>query len=156
MVSGFILALVALIVTARFCPDTPVGRLILDSLDGSARWLATPSGKRALPYVLVAIGVGLLMLAAPELAPLAAGLDLSFMADLLLVGVLAATQLNLRRARIIGRYVCHGAIRIIRRATRSRRRRSIRRPRPPQNDGGSTASSRPSPPAYGQTPAYCW
>ena len=135
MISITMLALVALIVTARFCPDTPLGRLILDVVvDGPSRWLAEPDWKKALPYAVVAIGVGLLMLVAPELAPLAAGLDLSLMADILLVGVLAAPQLNLRRVRIVGQYIRRGAVRIIRRAMRLRRRRSIRRPHPPRGD----------------------
>ena len=141
MIPVIMLALVVLIVTARFCPDTPLGRFILDIfVDGPTNWLARPDWKKALPYALVAIGAALLMLAAPELAPLAAGLDLSFMADLLLVGVLAATQLNLRRVRVIGRYVRQNVVGIVRRATRSRRRRAIRRPRTARSDDDAPAS----------------
>jgi hypothetical protein len=135
MISITMLTLVALIVTARFCPDTPLGRLILDLLvDSPANWLSKPNWKKALPYALVALGAVLVMLSAPELAPLAAGLDLSFMADLLLIGMLATTQLNLRRLRRIGRFIRHGMIRHIRRTTRARRQRSIRRPHPPRGD----------------------
>ena len=135
MVSTILMALVALIATARVCPDTPLGRLILDIfVGGPARWLARPDWKKALLYALVVIGAGLLMLAAPELAPLAAGLDLSLMADMLLVGTLLATQLNLRRLRIIGRYIRQAVVRLIRRAMRSRRWRSIRRARPSPDD----------------------
>jgi len=134
MASITILALVALIVTARFCPDAPLGRLILDILvDAPARWLAKPDWKTALPYAVVAVGAALLLLATPELAPLAAGLDLSLMADLLMVGALVAAQLSLRRLRIIGRYIRRGVVRPIRRATRSRRR-PIRRARPSRSD----------------------
>ncbi len=144
MVSVIFLALIALIVTARACPDTCAGRFILDVfVDGPARWLAEPNWKKTLPYALVATGAALLILSAPELAPLAAGLDLSLMADILLVGVLVATQLGQRRLRTIGRYIRQSVIRQVRRARRARRRRSTRRARPASGDGDAPGALAP-------------
>lgn len=110
----------------RFFPDSKPGRLIRDVLAG--RW------RNALPYLIVVAGVVLLLLSAPELAPLAAGLDLSLMADMLLAASIVLVQLNIRRLRLVGRYFGHMVVRAMRPAPRPRRRRTTRRPRPPRAD----------------------
>ncbi len=128
----FILALTALIATARVCPDTPLGRLILDTfIDGPAKWLTRPNWRQALPYLAVIIGVALFMLAAPELAPLAAGFDVSLMADLLLATSAVLVQLGRRR-------IVQATQRIARRVMTIARPRTPRQPRTPRRQAPPT------------------
>ena len=135
MMSLYLLMLAMLIVAARLCPDTPLGRLILDTfVDGPAKWLARPNWRTALPYAVVIIGVALFMVAAPELAPLAATLDLSLLADILLVSSIVFANLAFKPVRHAGRRLMHRAAR-----SHGRRRRAPRRPNPPHADDDAPA-----------------
>ena len=142
MGSVIILALAMLIVAARFCPDTWLGRhLNTIFVDGPARFLVRPDWKKAVPYGVVLVGIALMMLAMPELAPLAAGLDLSLMADLILATALLVTQLSLRGVSGAWRRLRQTALRLIRRAPRARRSRTVRRSRPARGDDDRPAWS---------------
>jgi len=115
----------------RFFPDTKPGRLIRDVLTG--RW------RNALPYLIVGAGIVLLLLSAPELAPLAAGLDLALMADILLAASIVIVQLNFRRIRIVARRIAHFAGRRLRAVRQKRRTRNALRRRPPSADDDAPA-----------------
>lgn len=115
---------------ARFCPDTVIGRW----LDGwlfapVTRWFAALTWRRALIGLAVAaVTVGLLMLG-PEMALLAAGVDVTLVVELALLAGLNATRIRwaamVSRIRAIGaglagRLVARRAARAVRSFTRRR------------------------------------
>ena len=141
MITIYLFMLALLIAAARLCPDTRLGRLILEVfIDGPIHWLAKPDWRIALPYLLVLIGVGLFMLAAPEMAPLAATIDLSLLADILLASSIVFASLGLKSVRHAGRRFPHHIARTLRSVrSRGRRHRALRRPKPPRADDDAPA-----------------
>ena len=109
---GFLLTLV---VSAQIFPNSTPGRWLARLRVG--RW------RRVIPVTIVFLGVSLLLLAAPELLPLAVGLDVSLIADILIVATAVVVQLNLRRVRY---YVRRGAVIAGRSLRAIRRRRAAR------------------------------
>ncbi len=122
ILAGFVLAL---LVGAQLFPESTPGRLL--------RRLATDRWRRVIPLAIVVVALGLLLMAAPELTPLALGLDVSLMADLLLAATAVMVSFNVRRARDIVRRVAIFTKRVLR---RSRQTRSATRHRgaPPSDD----------------------
>ncbi len=126
---GLMIFLVALVAIARFYPQTPIGRMMRDLVCG--RW------HKALSLAVVLVGVGLLLSAAPELMPLAAGLDISLMADILLAASAVLVQLNFRRLRHLARRGAITAVKTMRSLRRPRNRQAQRpalRRRPTKSD----------------------
>ncbi len=119
---GFALAL---LVGAQRFPDSTPGRLL--------QKLGTGGWRRAIPFAIVLLALGLLLMAAPELTPLALGLDISLMADLLLAATAVLVSFNLRRVRHIVRRAVLFATRTLRRP-RQTRSRAPRRGSPPTDD----------------------
>jgi hypothetical protein len=118
----------ALLVGAQLFPHSTPGRLLKKVTTG--RW------RRVLPFAVVLLALGLLLLAAPELTPLALGLDLSLMADLLLAATAVLVSFNLRRVRHLVRRTRLIATRTLRALRRPRQGRTpaLRRGAPPTDD----------------------
>ena len=119
---GFLLAL---LVGAQLFPGSTPGRLLRQATTG--RW------RRVVPLAVVVLALGLLLMAAPELTPLALGLDVSLMADLLLAATAVLVSFNVRRARDVVRRVAIFTRRVLRRP-RQTRSTALRRGAPPSDD----------------------
>ncbi len=119
---GFMLAL---LIGAQLFPNSTPGRLLRKL--GAGRW------RRAVPFAVVLLALGLLLMAAPELAPVALGLDVSLMADLLLAATAVLVSFNLRRVRYLVRRITLTLTRLLNRPRQSRSPRP-RRGAPPSDD----------------------
>jgi len=131
---GLMVFLVALVAIARFYPGTPIGRMMRDLVSG--RW------HKALPLAIVLIGLGLLLTAAPELFPLAAGLDISLMADILLAASAVLVQLNFRKLRHLlrrGAMIAPKTMRPLRHPRSRRAQRPALRHKPSKSDDDAPA-----------------
>lgn len=126
--------LLALLVGAQLFPNSTPGRLLRDLTTG--RW------RHIVPFAIVLLGLGLLLMAAPELTPLALGLDVSLMADLLLAATAVLVSFNLRRARYLVRRTAHIVTRTLRALRRPRQTRS------PSRRHGSPPSDDDAPAGY--------
>ncbi|WP_155913879.1 hypothetical protein [Asticcacaulis sp. AC466] len=111
--------MLALVVGAHVFPNSAPGRWLRD--------LTTGGWRRVVPVAIVLLGLTLLMSAAPELWPLAAGLDVSLIADILMAATVVLVQLNLRRVRSVVRRAAGMVTRTLRamRRPRTRQRRKV-------------------------------
>lgn len=126
--------LLALLVGAQLFPNSTPGRRLRQFTTG--RW------RRVVPFAIVLLGLGLLLMAAPELTPLALGLDVSLMADLLLAATAVLVSFNIRRVRYLVRRMTVFIARTLRTRHRSRQSRSpaMRRGSPPTDDDAPTGA----------------
>jgi len=135
--TALMICLAALVAVARFYPRTPIGRMMRDLVSG--RW------HKALPLAVVLVGLGLLLTAAPEVLPLAAGLDISLLADIVLAASAVLVQLNIRRLRHMARRgarIAAGMIRALRRPRARRTRQPALRRRPSRSGDDAPAGLR--------------
>lgn len=121
-------SLLALLGGAQLCPNSTPGRRLRQFTTG--RW------RRIVPFALVLLGLGLLLMVAPELTPLALSLDVSLMADLMLAATAVLVSFNIRRVRYLVRLMTVFVTRTLRTRHRSRQTRSsaMRRGSPPTDD----------------------
>ncbi|WP_443747187.1 hypothetical protein [Asticcacaulis solisilvae] len=132
MLPIILIALLALTIVAKFCPDAPLSRSILKALvEGPAQWLARPRLSHAIPCAIAVTVLALVVVAAPELTMIAAGLDVQLLVDLTLALSVAAAQVGLKRARVLAHKTIRVATAPFRANPRSAR---IRRARPPRTD----------------------
>jgi len=131
---GLMILLAALVAGAYLYPASYIGGLMRNLACG--RW------RKAVPLAIVCLGLAIWLVAAPELLPLVAGLDMSLLADLLLAASAVLVQLNIRRIRHLvrrGALLAVKGIRVLRRSRAPRGRRPARRPKPQAGDDDAPA-----------------
>jgi len=102
MLPIILIALFALIIAAKFCPDAPLSRIIL-KVFGMRHVLRRkrPPLSQVIPYTIATIVLALVVVVAPELTVIAAGLDVQLLVDLILALSVAMAQVGIRRIRTL-------------------------------------------------------